>query len=120
MNLDSMCSICLGNVVNRAKPDNCQHIFCYSCLFSWSEINCNCPYCRTEMSTIHSAFDGKNYNQTRRVTNETIDQTTVEESTDSIDRRLQENPGKTNTSVWVFAIFENFKPYILRYTQMIR
>ena len=43
------CAICYIEQSNIIT--NCNHEFCYQCLNSWYNINENCPYCRTPLTT---------------------------------------------------------------------
>ena len=43
------CSICLGEITKPTTLD-CGHIFCRTCIKSWSHLSLECPYCRQYMS----------------------------------------------------------------------
>ena len=46
-----ICSICLNTAdANCVLLNNCNHLFCHSCIFEWILIKNTCPYCRTEVS----------------------------------------------------------------------
>jgi len=40
------CPICLASIDSPAKPNVCQHMFCKSCLVTWSRQKSECPLCR--------------------------------------------------------------------------
>lgn len=46
------CNICLDNIRNEAKLDNCSHKFCRLCIVQWSQINNICPLCRQQFTKI--------------------------------------------------------------------
>eukprot|EP01117_Protostelium_nocturnum_P007356 TRINITY_DN2631_c0_g1_i1.p1 TRINITY_DN2631_c0_g1~~TRINITY_DN2631_c0_g1_i1.p1 ORF type:complete len:312 (-),score=126.06 TRINITY_DN2631_c0_g1_i1:285-1220(-) len=46
------CGICLDRPKEIGKMDKCQHIFCFSCIKSWSDIHNHCPYCNVQFATI--------------------------------------------------------------------
>lgn len=48
-----ICSICLFPINSKkARPNVCDHLFCYSCLFIWYKSKRSCPYCRRSFSKI--------------------------------------------------------------------
>ncbi|CAG9464128.1 unnamed protein product [Pedinophyceae sp. YPF-701] len=55
---DPQCTICLEPPVEPAKPNGCQHVFCFKCLHAWSEITNVCPLCKCEFTLI-KGFDGR-------------------------------------------------------------
>ena len=36
----------------KARPKNCNHIFCFSCINKWSKTREICPMCRTKFTNI--------------------------------------------------------------------
>jgi len=40
------CPICFGRVGIATKPLCCNHVFCYNCIFKWSQTSNKCPVCR--------------------------------------------------------------------------
>ena len=55
-----ICTICYNNkIINKCKPNACQHEFCYDCLKQWYEIDsengeyyAKCPVCRRHFNDI--------------------------------------------------------------------
>jgi hypothetical protein len=51
------CSICYCQVEIQGKLDSCQHIFCFKCIHTWSEVKTiqtenTCPICKARFQTI--------------------------------------------------------------------
>ena len=44
--LDAECIICTCIIKELANPDGCNHDFCKSCLFEWSQRSNKCPMCK--------------------------------------------------------------------------
>jgi hypothetical protein len=40
------CPICLGRVLKAAKPESCNHAYCFLCLKKWKKQSKKCPICR--------------------------------------------------------------------------
>ena len=50
--LDTECIICCGIIKELANPDVCNHDFCKSCLFEWSQRSGKCPICKNNYNNI--------------------------------------------------------------------
>eukprot|EP00347_Sterkiella_histriomuscorum_P012265 403369258 len=50
---EGRCSICLETIQQKAKPEECQHIYCQSCILSWTRFSNVCPLCKVEITKIH-------------------------------------------------------------------
>ena len=50
--LDAECIICCGIIEELANPDECNHDFCKSCLFEWSQKSSKCPMCKKNYNNI--------------------------------------------------------------------
>jgi len=51
---DKSCCICLEvpTQENEARVDNCEHIFCFTCIEKWSERENTCPLCKSRFGRI--------------------------------------------------------------------
>ncbi len=54
-----MCMICMGEVKEGARPNNCNHEFCMECLKQWSIQTNLCPLCRKEFRAILFVKNGR-------------------------------------------------------------
>ena len=49
-----LCPICRNdNCVDPSRPENCQHFYCYECIFGWWEIRRHCPYCQISFQKVY-------------------------------------------------------------------
>ena len=51
--LDNRCCICLEQILEKTKPEECRHIFCQTCILSWTRFSNLCPLCKTEIKHLH-------------------------------------------------------------------
>ena len=54
------CPICLREVFNPIKSNNCRHIFCFDCLTKWLKQKPICPVCRAYIDK-YSKVDLQNF-----------------------------------------------------------
>jgi len=63
---DPICAICMCSLENKSQIKECHHLFCFSCIWKWSETKRSCPLCKSEFSTLYynfqpdGSFDQKN------------------------------------------------------------
>ena len=90
------CSICLGDIFDKAKPAGCKHTFCKQCIWNWGNINGSCPYCRTFMSSIHISFNGNEYTEILKIPDKPRNerQAQIEQLVDRIRRDTHVRDGK--------------------------
>ena len=51
--MDIACGICHeDNVTEIGELDSCDHRFCHSCIFKWSQIENKCPFCKVRFTYI--------------------------------------------------------------------
>ena len=46
------CPICLQLIFKPARPNNCRHVFCKSCILLWCKNKFSCPICRATFNRI--------------------------------------------------------------------
>ena len=46
---DTVCAICLDNVMKGVALPQCKHIFHKECIGTWMRHSISCPHCRTEI-----------------------------------------------------------------------
>ena len=46
------CPICREEIIERVRPNNCEHYFCLSCLKEATKTKSTCPCCRREFTRI--------------------------------------------------------------------
>ena len=56
--LDAECIICTCIIKELANPDGCNHDFCKTCLFEWSQRSSKCPMCKTLYNNIYYYDNG--------------------------------------------------------------
>lgn len=44
---DTICAICLDNVIQGIALPECKHVFHKECIGKWMQQSISCPYCRT-------------------------------------------------------------------------
>ncbi|XP_039211246.1 protein SCAF11 isoform X2 [Crotalus tigris] len=54
-NEDARCPICLNCLVEQEVgfPENCNHIFCLTCILKWAEIRASCPVDRKQFKVVY-------------------------------------------------------------------
>ena len=52
LSLETECIICCSNITELANPDSCNHDFCKSCLFKWTQRSTKCPICKKTYQNI--------------------------------------------------------------------
>jgi hypothetical protein len=51
-----VCSICLSNEINNyGFLDCCKHEYCFDCIIEWTNVESNCPLCKSLIKTITSS-----------------------------------------------------------------
>ena len=51
-------SVCLEVYKDVATLNSCIHRFCFVCIFEWSKIKPECPYCKSKFKSITHFIDG--------------------------------------------------------------
>jgi len=49
------CPICVEEITDTARLD-CQHSYCYDCIWNWCRFNNVCPLCKAPVKVIHSSM----------------------------------------------------------------
>lgn len=105
--VENQCSICMNDVKKKARPNTCQHLFCFKCLKKWATIKFNddedevalvCPICRGRFTTIiHSMKSDDNY--------KTYDPASAGTAMDKCTKFLMIFFLVLISSFWIFYIF---------------
>uniref|UniRef100_A0A8C3J0V3 RING-type E3 ubiquitin transferase n=1 Tax=Calidris pygmaea TaxID=425635 RepID=A0A8C3J0V3_9CHAR len=53
---DIKCPICWDTVSDEGSIACCTHIFCFSCIFTWSRIRAVCPICHIKLRSFLVMF----------------------------------------------------------------
>ncbi|KAN0009204.1 hypothetical protein ACTFIU_006477 [Dictyostelium citrinum] len=50
---NTRCSICLSDIIeNQTKNHQCNHIYCFECIFNWVKSNDSCPLCKVKIKEL--------------------------------------------------------------------
>ncbi|KAM9999270.1 hypothetical protein ACTFIZ_002816 [Dictyostelium cf. discoideum] len=49
---NTRCSICLSDIENQTKNNQCNHIYCFDCIFNWVKSNDSCPLCKVKIKEL--------------------------------------------------------------------
>ncbi|KAM9968452.1 hypothetical protein ACTFIW_002890 [Dictyostelium discoideum] len=49
---NTRCSICLSDIENQTKNNQCNHIYCFDCIFNWVKNNDSCPLCKVKIKEL--------------------------------------------------------------------
>ncbi|KAN0030853.1 hypothetical protein ACTA71_009498 [Dictyostelium dimigraforme] len=50
--INTRCSICLSDIENQTKNNQCNHIYCFDCIFNWVKSNDSCPLCKVKIKEL--------------------------------------------------------------------
>mmetsp|Transcript_40543 Transcript_40543/g.102072 ORF Transcript_40543/g.102072 Transcript_40543/m.102072 type:complete len:599 (-) Transcript_40543:12-1808(-) len=65
---DLTCGICLDDVKIRGVLNSCAHMFCFTCITQWSEVQNTCPMCKRRFDSLtERQIDGKKRKRFERV-----------------------------------------------------
>ena len=57
---DNRCAVCLELVKEKTTPLECNHDFCFPCIWAWADKMRVCPMCKTEFTHLQKfGDDGK-------------------------------------------------------------
>jgi hypothetical protein len=57
--LENRCCICLEQITDKTKPEECRHIFCQACIVAWTRFSNVCPLCKVEIQWLQ-IFNAEN------------------------------------------------------------
>lgn len=116
------CGICMEPVKMRGFLEACTHVYCFSCITTWTKRSSTCPQCKREISTVlKTDVSGNNIhrvcNVKRRVLRDTIDREEFQERRTQIMRR---EANSQQNSMPLNAVNLNFTQQLLDVHQIIR
>ena len=51
--VETECSICFGDFVDRASVESCLHSFCFKCITDWAKVRTLCPICNGPFNLVY-------------------------------------------------------------------
>lgn len=50
--IDNECGICYEEFQTRGKMDCCDHMYCFSCIRRWCDVENSCPMCKRPITSL--------------------------------------------------------------------